>query len=1330
MKTPLLLKWKIAAGLAFTATLIFVSSASATLTTTADNTNNATAFTPAWPVATGAANLINGLQPTSSFGNFTQEAAGGLPKLTDGAIGPVTGTTIFATCGNNGGRMAIFDLPASANGYDITNITTFSGWGNGGRHAQAYTLYYSTKAAPRKFIQLGNVVYSGGFTANDPNNPSANRVQWVDTAGAPIAGNVAAIMFDFNNPTSPNGYNGYVGMSEITVQGTASVTAMPQVVAIAATNETSTLGATTPFTPDWTLASPSLIAGALPITTNGNFNLESPTALGSRDVGSLTLNGNQTLTKTTITANNNGTTSPNYVTCGGGGGAGTTLIWALTNSPVTGSDVTNIVVYNGWADNGRFGQYYTVSYSTVAAPATYIPISTIFYLPTVAGSQPTANRVTISSTNGVPLGSSVANVKFDFSSPPAAGAFNNGFQGYSQFVIQGNDTATPPPPPSPYMVQSTLPSHVETFAGDSAVFTVIYSNSPPANLQWLFVTNGVTNILSGQTSATLTLNNLQTNQSGLYLVKAVNATNGAAAPSYSAAASLTVSPVSAAVNGVIQNNTAQFGLGVGGISTNFYPTWTFDTNNDLILGATYSAVGAGAFGDGSTGTDPILLTDGDGGYINYWPNVGGSPTLVTCGNNKGQSVTYTLPASTYGYDITNITVYGGWGDGGRDELKYEVLYSVDGSAPSIHLITADINPAGVPPNIQSATRSMLTAPSANGLMRNVTAITFNFNVGPENGYCGYSEIVVKGQPSPPIPTIAQDISTVSAVTVAGDHLTLSATFNGADTYQWQKNGTNIANGPNVSGATTTTLVLSNLQTSDTATNGGYRLAGINSSGPAYSAPCALTVNPVSPATNNVVISVAGQIYLHHATYTPDWVIDTSANNLIYLMAPSASSGNFNLEPFATSRDVSELTDGGSLTVSLLDDGIHTTSSGNYVTCGNGVGLDGTQNPTNGAYLSSLSGAYVVYTLPANANGYNLTNITVYGAWADGGRDQQAYTVLYSTVVNPTVFLPLTTVNYNPPNPDGGSSVTRVTLTPGSGAMVANVAAVMLDFRSPGTENGYGGYAEITVGGSPTATTASGPIITTENQTNTFSWTLETPNLIANQQPSTNGPGVFTNEGCTEAGLTDGVLAFGGGVNSASCGADGTAVPYIVFTSPGGWNLTNIVVYSLWHDYGRDGQFYNLSYSTLSAPTTFIPLTTVYYNPDVPHDGRASGNRVAISPATGQTMLASNVAAVKFDFTVQGNQDFGWSGYTEIVLQGVNLAPPVVNPVTITGGNLIVTGTGAANSGYTVLTTTNLLTPLVNWTISATGVTDGAGVFSNAIPVNASQAGSFFRVRMP
>jgi len=38
--------------------------------------------------------------------------------------------------------------------------------------------------------------------------------------------------------------------------------------------------------------------------------------------------------------------------------------------------------------------------------------------------------------------------------------------------------------------------------------------------------------------------------------------------------------------------------------------------------------------------------------------------------------------------------------------------------------------------------------------------------------------------------------------------------------------------------------------------------------------------------------------------------------------------------------------------------------------------------------------------------------------------------------------------------------------------------------------------------------------------------------------------------------------------------------------------------------------------------------------------------------------------------------------------------------------------------------------VANWTVSATGVFDGSGAFSNAIPINVSTPAAFFRLRTP
>lgn len=100
------------------------------------------------------------------------------------------------------------------------------------------------------------------------------------------------------------------------------------------------------------------------------------------------------------------------------------------------------------------------------------------------------------------------------------------------------------------------------------------------------------------------------------------------------------------------------------------------------------------------------------------------------------------------------------------------------------------------------------------------------------------------------------------------------------------------------------------------------------------------------------------------------------------------------------------------------------------------------------------GTSVTYTL---ALARDIASINVFGGWQDSGRDQQNYSILYSTALAPGTFLPLTTVDFNPPATTF-PQVTRVTITDTTGTLAANVQALRFDFGV--TENGYSGYAEI------------------------------------------------------------------------------------------------------------------------------------------------------------------------------------------------------------------------------------------------------------------------------
>lgn len=1385
---------------------MFVHSASAALTVStaaqygslnefSDSNPNPTPFTPTWTLPGN--NLIAGMSPSYEWGTYNADntncdlisltsvtSDAGLAVGSVGAnnpqgpdnIGNSTVSSNYLTFGNgypaiDYGDQLVYTLPASTYGYNLTNITVYGGWQDGGRCSQDYTVLYSTVANPDSFIMLTNVNYH----PSPPNgNACSSQVILSDSAGGVIASNVAAVEFDFSCPGSENGWVGY---GAIFAQGSAASSLNLPAVSITTSNEQST----------------NLYPTVLPNTNNDLILGLIPSNPGG-DNADGNLGGVSVLTDGLLATNivQGGPTTWEVQCASLGASACSSLIYTLPTN-VNGYNITNIAVYDTWQDEGRDGQYYTVSYATVSDPTAYIPIATVYFNP--AGNlTPSANQVVINALNGGPLGTGVGTVKFDFGAPPSAGSFNNGWSGYDQIVVQGVGTPNPPPPPSPILSQDILPTYAETVVGDQVVFTADFTNAPPANLQWLYISNYVsggntffvTNPISGATSPTLTLNNVQTNNSGYYELEAVNATNGAAAPAYSSQAQLVVGNTPAPVNGIIVDYAGQSGWGSAsaiGVGTNFTPTFTINTNNDFILGsqdtfvsgpvpgAPGTANSAGDFSAGGAGNlnlDPAILSDGTFGYMSHWPGVGTSPTEVGCGvGGPGEYVIYALtnyanPNSPYGFEVTNITVFGGWGDSGRNEQKYQVLYSTIAAPTNFNnLITVDYNPND-PNNGQSGTRTTLI-PVNGVLAQNVAAIEINWSLQggpPKNDWEGYSEIVVSGTNATGLPPVlTQDITPLAAEDVVGSSLTLTATFSGATSYQWLENGTNIP------GATSSTLTINHLQSSNTATNGGYVLKASNAEGSSVTRGCTVIVDPTPIAINNVIESWAYQVD-DAATWGPTWATNDLSSSLIFGQNLPADTydpiGDFNdpdsdLISFGLAGGLPVLTDGNY--GMIVPEGPHPAfATGGPQSVGEGSGAS--------AY-STNSGEYVVYTLGTNPNGYNVTNIQIAGGWNDNGRDSQYYTVSYSTVANPTLFVPLVIASNNIPDNtnsinyqlDAGMMI-RGTFTPASGVLASNVYAIYVDFTSPGGDpNGYSGYNEISVFGSPSAVNTS-PIAVTGSNENTASptWTPETPDLILGQLPSSMGTGSFAggfnNEAVTEGlpALTDGTLGpfEESDTNFATCGGAYGAGSSVTYSSANGWNLTNIVVYSGWGDYNRGGQFYNISYATLSAPTTFVPLTSVSYNPlfnppanydvfntlvTLEEPSGAQANRVAISPANGAATLATNVYAVKFDFTPQtDNLDNGYSGYSEIILQGAVLGAPTAGKFTtsvLSGGNLILTGTSsAANAGraYNLLSSTNLLTPLADWTIVGTGDISGTGSFSNSIPVNPSQPATFFLLK--
>ena len=125
-----------------------------------------------------------------------------------------------------------------------------------------------------------------------------------------------------------------------------------------------------PLTPPWARASGSLISGLVPTAATGNF-------------GEYTGANANNLTKPGIPLTIYSYSSPqatNLEVCGNDGVAGSLLVYTLPASTY-GYDLTNITVYGGWQDNGRDSQAYTVYYSTVADPGSFILLTQVNYSP-------------------------------------------------------------------------------------------------------------------------------------------------------------------------------------------------------------------------------------------------------------------------------------------------------------------------------------------------------------------------------------------------------------------------------------------------------------------------------------------------------------------------------------------------------------------------------------------------------------------------------------------------------------------------------------------------------------------------------------------------------------------------------------------------------------------------------------------------------------------------------------------------------------------------------------------------------------------------------------
>ncbi|MCA9235947.1 MAG: PEP-CTERM sorting domain-containing protein [Planctomycetales bacterium] len=174
-------------------------------------------------------------------------------------------------------------------------------------------------------------------------------------------------------------------------------------------------------------------------------------------------------------------------------------------------------------------------------------------------------------------------------------------------------------------------------------------------------------------------------------------------------------------------------------------------------------------------------------------------------------------------------------------------------------------------------------------------------------------------------------------------------------------------------------------------------------------------------------------------YTPTFPSGgPSAADVLNGKSPIASAGNFTQE--------------SSTGLPALTNGTFNTAYGN-----------GTSASQHAAYATAGDGNFVTYSL---GGAYDLSSIVIYGGWPDGGRDAQHYDLLVSSDGGLN-FTTLGSIDINPgvQNTDTTPVSNRVAFTEDAlPSLAASVTTVRVNFLA--VENGYTGYAEIDVFGTP------------------------------------------------------------------------------------------------------------------------------------------------------------------------------------------------------------------------------------------------------------------------
>ena len=343
---------------------------------------------------------------------------------------------------------------------------------------------------------------------------------------------------------------------------------------------------------------------------------------------------------------------------------------------------------------------------------------------------------------------------------------------------------------------TSQPSNVTACEGDNATFSVTASGS---NLTYQWKKDG-TNI-SGATSSSYTVSNVTSSDAGSYTC----VVSGDCGTVTSNAATLTVNPNTAITSQpsdvtACEGDNATFSVSATGSNL----TYQWQKDGVAISGATSSTLTL----NNVTSTDAASYTcvvSGD------------------CGNVTSNSATLTVNPATA---ITNESGSQTACDGS------DVTFSVTATGSNL---TYQWKKDGT--NISGATSASYTISGATTSDEG----TYTCDVSGDCGNVTSSAMTLTITSSLTLGTVDDQSACPNGTA------TFTVTANGTNTtYQWRKDGTNLSDGGNISGATTATLTISNVSASDVA---AYSCYVTSDCGDATSNNANLTLNDATAITS-------------------------------------------------------------------------------------------------------------------------------------------------------------------------------------------------------------------------------------------------------------------------------------------------------------------------------------------------------------------------------------------------------------------------------------------------------------------------------------------------